>query len=64
MNNKLVPYNTGRVKIGLRYQPWCPIDALDDDALMLQRALLGERTDIQKFTGFIHNITKRIGAWL
>ena len=39
---KPTPYNTGKVKIGLLYTtPQVPYH--DADALLLQRALLGER---------------------
>lgn len=61
MNNKLVPYNTGRIKIGIRYVPHPRTPAMDDDARLLQRALLGERSDMQKITSFIN---KKIGEWL
>ena len=36
-------YNTGKVKIGLLYTP-PQVPHHDADALLLQRALLGERT--------------------
>lgn len=37
------PYNTGKVLIGSRHQPIQRSVTLDQDALRLQRALLGER---------------------
>jgi len=40
---KPTPYNTGRVQIGLLYTP-AQRPYHDADALLLQRALLGERT--------------------
>jgi hypothetical protein len=61
MDTELIPYNTGRVKIGIRYVPHPRTPEMDDDTLLLQRALLGEQSDIQKITSFIK---KRIGEWL
>lgn len=37
------PYNTGKVLIGSRHQPIQRSVTMDQDALRLQRALLGER---------------------
>ena len=39
---KPTPYNTGRIQIGLLYTP-PQVPHHDADALLLQRALLGER---------------------
>lgn len=40
---KTVPYNTGKVLIGVAYQPPVQPQYMDADACLLQRALLGER---------------------
>ena len=41
MKNKLVPYNTGKVLIGCRYEiPQHPVSHSADE-MLLQRALLG-----------------------
>ena len=42
---KPTPYNTGRIQIGLLYTP-AQRPYHDADALLLQRALLGERPRI------------------
>jgi len=54
MENELIPYNTGKVKIGINYVPHPRTPEMDDDTLMLQRALLGDKSDIQKITSFIN----------
>lgn len=61
MYNKLIPYNTGRVKIGIRYVAHSYALPMDDDALLLQRALLNEQSDVQKIVKYI---TNKVGAWL
>ena len=55
MYNKLVPYNTGKVLIGVRYEvPQRPPE-MDADAVYLQRALLGKHTGARALINFITN---------
>jgi len=46
--NKQVPYNTGKVKIGVNYTPPRRIVDLGADAELLQLALLKKRTSLGK----------------
>lgn len=47
MNNKLTPYNTGKVLIGVRYVVPDRAHDMDADAVLIQRALLHVRNPIE-----------------
>lgn len=56
-----VPYNTGKIKIGATYNPPRKAPYLDQDALLLQRALLGLKPTMEdrvsrflgRYTGWV-----------
>jgi hypothetical protein len=55
MENKMVPYNTGKVLIGCRYAPMQRHPEVDADAVRLQRALLRVKSPIAiKFANIIN----------
>ena len=47
MHNKLTPYNTGKVLIGVRYVVPDRTHGMDADAVRIQRALLRVRSPIE-----------------
>lgn len=57
MQPRQVPYNTGKVKIGLRYEPPKRV-SLSDDELRLQKALLwspdlSEHIGLKRYIGAV-----------
>ena len=56
----ITPYDTGKVKIGLLYQPAMP--AIHGDAIRLQAALLDKRT--ARPAGFVMRALARFWRWV
>ena len=52
-----VPYNTGKVKIGARYEKPLPVED-DGDMLRLQTALIGDKGAMRNY------LIERMYAWL
>jgi hypothetical protein len=55
MNKKIVPHNTGKILIGVRYDAPQQAPEFDADAELLQRALLSKREGQKALVKFITN---------
>ena len=58
MKEKITPYDTGKIKIGVYYQP--PRFPMEDHELMLQNVLLHDST----FVEYKEPWYRRIPSWL
>jgi len=54
MADSIVPYNTGKIKIGEFYTPPRRVVDLGEDAELLQRALLTKPTLIERVVSKLH----------